>query len=194
MQYDKSCSILLLGNSAVGKTSLISRYANGTFKEEYINTVGIDSISKTEIINNINILVKLWDTAGQERFRTIAKSYYRGAHGIILMYDVTNPKSFESMRKWLTQIKEEAPSKIRIILVANKIDSEERVVSKEDGDTLAKSYSLKIFESSAKENINVNEAFQDLIEDININYSHMVQSDGAQLNNSKSKKEKKGCC
>ena len=187
--------VLLLGDSSVGKTCFLKRYTDDTFQDAYLSTIGFDYRFKMVTLKSgKKVKVQLWDTAGQERFRTIAKSYYRGAHGIILMYDVTNPKSFESMRKWLTQIKEEAPSKIRIILVANKIDSEERVVSKEDGDTLAKSYNLKIFESSAKENINVNEAFQDLIEDININYSHMVQSDGAQLNNSKSKKEKKGCC
>ena len=186
--------ILLLGDSSVGKTCFLKRYTDDTFQDAYLSTIGFDYRFKmVPLKSGKKVKVQLWDTAGQERFRTIAKSYYRGAHGIILMYDVTNTKSFESMRKWLTQIKEDAPSKIRVILVANKIDSEERVVSKEDGINLAQSCNYKIFESSAKENINVTEAFQDLIEDININYANMTQSDGTQLNDSKHHK-KKGCC
>ena len=112
---EHSYKVLLLGDSSVGKTCFLKRYTDDTFQDAYLSTIGFDYRFKMVALKSGNrVKVQLWDTAGQERFRTIAKSYYRGAHGIILMYDVTNPKSFESMRKWLTQIKEEAPSKIRI--------------------------------------------------------------------------------
>ena len=166
--------ILLLGDSSVGKTCFLKRYTDDTFQDAYLSTIGFDFKFKTVTLKSgKQVRVQLWDTAGQERFRTIAKSYYKGAHGIILMYDVTHQKSFDSMKKWLIQIKEEASSKVCIILVANKIDSEERVISKEDGEALAKGYNLNIFESSAKENINVSEAFQDVIEGVAKNYSNI---------------------
>ena len=161
---ERCIKILLLGDTSVGKTCFLKRYTDDTFQDAYLSTIGFDYKFKVVTLKSgKEVKVQIWDTAGQERFRTIAKSYYRGAHGIILVFDVTNPKTFDNIKMWVNQIKDEASSKVCVILVANKIDSEERVVSQEDGDTLAKSYNLKIFESSAKENINVYEAFQDLI-------------------------------
>ena len=190
--------ILLLGDSSVGKTCFLKRYTDDTFQDAYLSTIGFDFKFKTVTLKSgKQVRVQLWDTAGQERFRTIAKSYYKGAHGIILMYDVTHQKSFDSMKKWLIQIKEEASSKVCIILVANKIDSEERVISKEDGQALAKSYNLNIFESSAKENINVSEAFQDVVEGVAKNYSNISTNTTSLQNSDKNlsgKNNGKGCC
>ena len=139
--------------------------------------------------------MQIWDTAGQERFRTIAKNYYRGAHGIILVFDVTNKKTFDNIKMWVNQIKEEASSKVCVILVANKIDSEERVVSKEDAAELAKVNELKLYEASAKENINVTEAFQDLIEDVNLNYSNILSGvTHLQKTTTTTNQNKSGCC
>ena len=190
--------ILLLGDSSVGKTCFLKRYTDDTFQDAYLSTIGFDFKFKTVTLKSgKQVRVQLWDTAGQERFRTIAKSYYKGAHGIILMYDVTHQKSFDSMKKWLIQIKEEASSKVCIILVANKIDSEERVISKEDGQALANSYNLNIFESSAKENINVSEAFQDVVEGVAKNYSNISTNTTSLQNSDKNlsgKNNGKGCC
>ena len=190
--------ILLLGDSSVGKTCFLKRYTDDTFQDAYLSTIGFDFKFKTVTLKSgKQVRVQLWDTAGQERFRTIAKSYYKGAHGIILMYDVTHQKSFDSMKKWLIQIKEEASSKVCIILVANKIDSEERVISKEDGEALAKGYNLNIFESSAKENINVSEAFQDVVEGVAKNYSNISTNTTSLQNSDKNlsgKNNGKGCC
>ena len=190
--------ILLLGDSSVGKTCFLKRYTDDTFQDAYLSTIGFDFKFKTVTLKSgKQVRVQLWDTAGQERFRTIAKSYYKGAHGIILMYDVTHQKSFDSMKKWLIQIKEEASSKVCIILVANKIDSEERVISKEDGEALAKGYNLNIFESSAKENINVSEAFQDVVEGVAKNYSNIPTNTTSLQNSDKNlsgKNNGKGCC
>ena len=192
---EHSFKILLLGDTSVGKTCFLKRYTEDTFQDAYLSTIGFDfKFKMVTLKNGKQVKVQLWDTAGQERFRTIAKSYYKGAHGIILIYDVSNPKTYDNIKKWLAQIKEEASSKVCIILVANKIDHEERVVTEEEGVKLAKSFNLKIFESSAKENINVTEAFQEVIENISVNYSNIMTS-GTKLQNTKViTKEKKGCC
>ena len=192
---EHSFKILLLGDTSVGKTCFLKRYTEDTFQDVYLSTIGFDfKFKMVTLKNGKQVKVQLWDTAGQERFRTIAKSYYKGAHGIILIYDVSNPKTYDNIKKWLAQIKEEASSKVCIILVANKIDHEERVVTEEEGEKLAKSFNLKIFESSAKENINVTEAFQEVIENISVNYSNIMTS-GTKLQNTKViTKEKKGCC
>ena len=192
---EHSFKILLLGDTSVGKTCFLKRYTEDTFQDAYLSTIGFDfKFKMVTLKNGKQVKVQLWDTAGQERFRTIAKSYYKGAHGIILIYDVSNPKTYDNIKKWLAQIKEEASSKVCIILVANKIDHEERVITEEEGEKLAKSFNLKIFESSAKENINVTEAFQEVIENISVNYSN-IMAGGTKLQNTKIiTKEKKGCC
>ena len=192
---EHSFKILLLGDTSVGKTCFLKRYTDDTFQDAYLSTIGFDfKFKMVELKNGKKVKVQLWDTAGQERFRTIAKSYYKGAHGIILVYDVTNQKSFDNIKNWVNQIKEEASSKVCIILIANKIDSDERVVSKEDGVALAKNYGLKIYEASAKENINVTEAFQDLIESINENYSNILSTGTKIQKPAPTKQEKSGCC
>ena len=191
---DFSFKILLLGDSSVGKTCFLKRYTDDTFQDAYLSTIGFDFKFKQITLNSgKEVRVQLWDTAGQERFRTIAKSYYKGAHGIILMYDVTNRKTYENIKKWLNQIRDEAGNKISIILVANKIDcKEERLVTKEEGEELAKSCNLPIFEASAKDSINVSESFQLLVENINENISNVTTQNITQLNNKQ--KGKNGCC
>ena len=188
--------ILLLGDSSVGKTCFLKRYTDNTFQDAYLSTIGFDFKFKTVTLKSgKKVKVQLWDTAGQERFRTIAKSYYKGAHGIILIYDVTNRKTFENIRKWLNQIKEETSNKISIILVANKIDCDAdlRVVSKEEGEDLAKNAGLPIYEASAKQSINVNESFQFLIEQVSENSSNIHTQTSTKLNQNTSSK-KKNCC
>ena len=193
---ERCIKILLLGDTSVGKTCFLKRYTDDTFQDAYLSTIGFDYKFKVVTLKSgKEVKVQIWDTAGQERFRTIAKSYYRGAHGIILVFDVTNQKTFDNIKMWVNQIKDEASSKVCVILVANKIDSEERVVSQEDAKALAKTYELKLYEASAKENINVTEAFQDLIENINVNYSNIL-SGGTQLQKTTAttNQNKSGCC
>ena len=194
---DRCIKILLLGDTSVGKTCLLKRYTDDTFQDAYLSTIGFDyKFKMVTLKSGKEVKVQIWDTAGQERFRTIAKSYYRGAHGIILVFDVTNQKTFDNIKMWVNQIKEEASSKVCVILVDNKIDSEERVVSNEDAAELAKANELKLYEASAKENINVTETFQDLIENINLNYSNILsgcirlQKTTATTTN----QNKSGCC
>ena len=189
---DLTIKILLLGDSSVGKTCFLKRYTDNTFQDAYLSTIGFDFKFKFVTLDNgKTVKVQLWDTAGQERFRTIAKSYYKGAHGIILIYDVTNRKTYENIRKWLNQINNEASNKISIILVANKIDrEEERQISVEEGESLANANNLPIFEASAKDSINVEESFKFLIEKINENITTQKTT---QLN-TQPNPPKKGCC
>ena len=194
---DIAFKILLLGDSSVGKTCFLKRYTDNTFQDAYLSTIGFDFKYKSITLKNgKTVKVQLWDTAGEERFRTIAKSYYRGSHGIILIYDVTNRKTFENIRKWLNQINEETSGKISILLIANKIDCvESRQVTKEEGKEMAKNAGLPIFEASAKDSTNVNESFQYLIEKINENVSTTVEhvQVSAKLNTDIQPK-KKNCC
>ena len=186
--------ILLLGDSSVGKVCFLKKYTDDTFQDAYLSTISFDFKFKSITLNNgKEVRVQLWDTAGQERFRSITKSYYKGAHGIILMYDVTNRKTYDNIKKWLNQIRDETGNRISIILVANKIDCEElRQVTKEEGESLAKSCNLSIFEASAKDSINVKESFQFLAEKINENISTIITQNATQLNNKKI--SKKSCC
>ena len=201
MQYDKTCSILLLGDSSVGKTCLISRYANGIFKEEYISTIGVDFVSKQEIINDKSINVKLWDTAGQERFKALTPSYLRGAEGIVLVYDVTNSESFESLKFWINSLKSYLGEKsLPIVINGNKIDLDDRDISADDAKKFAKENNFKYFETSAKSGVGVDELFREIVNQI------LEQKDktedtkderkSCKLQNDKgnTKQKKKGCC
>ena len=115
--------ILLLGDSAVGKSCLLLRYCENSFQESHLTTIGLDFRLKTiNLEDKRKIKVQIWDTAGEDRFRAITRNYYRGANGILLIYDVTDQESFEHVRDWVEKIKEEASEEIIIYLVANKID------------------------------------------------------------------------
>ena len=166
MQYDTTCSILLLGDSCVGKTSLISRYANGIFKDEYIATVGLDFVSKQEIINDKNINVKLWDTAGQERYKALTPSYLRGADGVVLVFDVTNSETFDNLKFWLDSLKNnlgENNSFLPVVINGNKIDIDDRDISKDDANKFAQENNYKYFETSAKSGVGVDELFREIL-------------------------------
>ena len=202
MDYDKSCQFLLLGNTEVGKTCLIRRYTNGIFKEEYISTIGIDYDSKKEIIDDINVQVKLWDTAGQERFRAITPNNLRNAEGIMLVFDITNSDSFNDLKDWLESIKTHFGEKnisIPIIIVGNKIDLEDkRDVEKDDANKFAQENNYKYFETSAKTGEGVDNAVRELVRQILANKD---SEDSGEKNNKiklqdnkKDNQKKKGCC
>ena len=157
--------ILLLGDSSVGKTCFLMRYADNTFQEIHMSTIGLDyKLKNVQLDDGKIVKIQIWDTAGQDRFRSITKNYYKGAHGIILIYDVTSRKTFENIQNWVTQIKEEVSEKVNIILVGNKIDDENnRKVSSEEGKKMADQWGLDFFETSAKSGINIDTTFNDLV-------------------------------
>ena len=184
--------ILLLGDSSVGKTCFLMRYTDNTFQEIHMSTIGLDyKLKNVQLDDGKLVKIQIWDTAGQDRFRSITKNYYKGAHGIILIYDITNKKSFENVRTWINQIKEEVSEKVSIILVGNKIDDEEhRVVATEDGEKIAKELGLMFFECSAKSGVNIDSTFNELVKKTVENYSKV--SKGETLKNKKG--GKKICC
>ena len=160
--------ILLLGDSSVGKTCILTRYADNTFHEEHMATVGLDFKEKNvNLDNGKTIKVQIWDTAGQDRFKSITKNYYKGAHGIILIYDVTKRKTFDNLKNWIDTIKEEVSDKVSVILVGNKIDNiDNRVVTTQEGQGIANEYNLQFYETSAKTGDNIDIAFNDLIKKV----------------------------
>ncbi|KAK3732587.1 hypothetical protein QZH41_004978 [Actinostola sp. cb2023] len=158
--FDYMFKLLIIGNSAVGKTSFLFRYADDSFTSAFVSTVGIDFKVKTVFRNEKRVKLQIWDTAGQERYRTITTAYYRGAMGFILMYDITNEESFQAVQDWSTQVKTYSWANAQVILVGNKSDmDDERVVAFDRGKQLADQLGLEFFETSAKDNTNVKQNF-----------------------------------
>ena len=187
--------ILILGDTAVGKTCVLTRYTDNRFEKNYLSTIGIDyKLKNIKLDNGQAVKLQIWDTIGQEHFRAITKNYYKGAQGIILIYDITDRETFENVRNWITSIKSEADEKVVIVLVGNKCDFEaKRKVSKAEGEQLAKELNLSFFECSAKENKNINETFNGLVEKLMINYKN-VDGKGVKLQQKMAGGTKKACC
>ncbi|SAM07979.1 hypothetical protein [Absidia glauca] len=165
--YDYLIKLLLIGDSGVGKSCLLLRFSDDSFTPSFITTIGIDFKIRTIELDGKRIKLQIWDTAGQERFRTITTAYYRGAMGILLVYDVTDERSFGNVRNWFSNIEQHANEGVNKILIGNKCDMEEkRVVTKEQGEALANELGIQFMETSAKANIGVEEAFFDLARDI----------------------------
>lgn len=161
--YDLLFKLLLIGDSGVGKTSILFRFSDDAFTPTFISTIGIDFKIKTIELRGKRIKLQIWDTAGQERFHTITTSYYRGAMGIMLVYDITNAKSFDNIQKWLRNIDEHANEDVEKMIVGNKCDMEDRrIITKEKGEAIAREHGIRFMETSASSNINVERAFLEL--------------------------------
>ena len=179
-KYDHLFKLLIIGESGVGKTCLLLRFTDDSFTANHLTTIGIDFKIKIINLEDKQIKLQIWDTAGQERFRTITKTYYKGAHGIILTYDVTDENSFKNIRNWVKQIEQNAQSNVCKVLVGNKCDREDRKISYEEGAKLASEFKMQFFETSAKSNYNVNETFTYLTKEILS--SSEPKSDGNKIN------------
>ena len=161
--YEYIFKVLLLGNSNVGKSSLFLRFVDEIWNDTFVPTIGVDFKIKTFDIDEKKIKMQIWDTAGQERFKNIIASYYRGAHGILLIYDVTDKDSFKNLSNWIIEIEKNANKNVLKLLIGNKTDLEDkRVITYNQGKECADGYGLKYIETSAKKNLNVNEAFETL--------------------------------
>jgi len=158
--YDQLFKLLLIGNSAVGKSCLLLRFVDDNFTDSYIRTIGIDFKIKTINMDTKIIKLQIWDTAPPDRFRTTSTSYYRGANGIIIVYDVTNQESFDDVRKWVYESDGHASDSVCKLLLGNKSDMiNERVVKYETAKALADELNIPFLETSSKNSTNVEQAF-----------------------------------
>ena len=197
--YDHIFKVLLLGNSDVGKSSLLLRFVDSVWNDAFVPTIGVDFKVKTLDINNQKVKMQIWDTAGQERFRTVVSTYFRGAHGILLLYDVTNKDSFKNLESWLIEIEKNAKEKVLKILIGNKCDlTEDREISEEEGKAFALRNGMEFMETSAKMNTNVSEAFETLaklmIEFNNTNKTQRNEGKNLKASSGMDLKTKKSCC
>ncbi|GKV24469.1 hypothetical protein SLE2022_146600 [Rubroshorea leprosula] len=159
-EYDYLFKLLLIGDSSVGKSCLLLRFADDSYVDSYISTIGVDFKIRTVELDGKTIKLQIWDTAGQERFRTITSSYYRGAHGIIIVYDVTEMESFNNVKQWLNEIDRYANDSVCKLLVGNKCDLvENKVVDTQTAKAFADELGIPFLETSAKDSINVEQAF-----------------------------------
>jgi len=197
-EYDYLFKLLLIGDSGVGKSCLLLRFADKTYTDSYISTIGVDFKIRTIELEGKTIKLQIWDTAGQERFRTITSSYYRGAHGIIVVYDVTDKESFDHVKQWLNEIERYASVEVQKLLVGNKCD----LVSKKDVQTetaqaFADKLEIPFLETSAKAATRVEDAFLMMANEIkktiavqttSSNNGNQVAISGTSIEN------KGGCC
>jgi len=196
-QYDLLFKFLLIGDSGVGKTCILYRFSDDAFNTTFISTIGIDFKIKTIELRGKKVKLQIWDTAGQERFHTITTSYYRGAMGIMLVYDITNAKSFDNIARWLRNIDEHASEDVIKMLLGNKCDmTDRRVVSKECGERIAIEHQIRFLETSAKANINIDKAFYDLAEAVLDNTPNQTgpEAHAIRPGNNESTQNRFGCC
>jgi Ras-related protein Rab-8A len=162
-ETDMTFKILTIGESGVGKTCIAQRFVKDKFNKNHLATIGVDYFDKKLHINNKDIRLKIWDTAGQERFKTLTAQYYKGADGILLVYDVTDEESYEKIRDWMGQITlNTKKDDIGLVLLGNKCDIQQRKVTKGMGDKLGEELKIKYFETSALSGQGINESFEEL--------------------------------
>ena len=194
--------IVIVGDTGVGKTNLVKRFVHKTYNENTEPTIGVEYFSNNYLINDILCKIDLWDTGGQERYKSITSAYYKGASGAIIVYDVTSSTTFNNIEKWLQEIKERTSRDIKIIMIGNKTDLEnKRVISKEISKNKAADLNIPVIETSALNASNVKEAFHLMIKEI---YNSSISKiDDSNLNNKNEYNvldsyvdlnKKKGCC
>ncbi|KAF6167017.1 hypothetical protein GIB67_041272, partial [Kingdonia uniflora] len=166
-EYDYLFKVVLIGDSGVGKSNLLSRFTRNEFCLESKSTIGVEFATRTLQVEGKTIKAQIWDTAGQERYRAITSAYYRGALGALLVYDVTKPTTFENVSRWLKELRDHADSNIVIMLIGNKTDLKHlRGVATEDAQGFAEKEGLSFIETSALEAVNVEKAFQTILGEI----------------------------
>lgn len=166
-EYDHLFKLLLIGDSGVGKSCVLLRFADDTYSDCYVSTIGVDFKVRTLDVDGKRCKLQLWDTAGQEKFRTITNSYYRGAHGIVVVYDITDKESFNNVRHWVEEVDKYAAENVHKLLLGNKCDlTSKRAVYYDEANELAESLGVKFMETSAKNAHNVDQAFQAMASEI----------------------------
>ena len=203
--YEMMFKVVLVGDSFVGKTNIMSKYIKNEFHEDSKATVGVEFGSKQFTVEGHSIKAQIWDTAGQERYKAITSAYYKGAKGAFIVYDITRKQSFESVDKWVNDVSAVADKKITIILIGNKSDLEDqRQVTKEQGEEKANKLELAFLETSAFSGENLDKAFDLMINEVYKKCHEELLAEGdidiieggkdINLENKKDNNEKKKCC
>jgi small GTP-binding protein len=171
--YDHIYKIVIVGDSNVGKSHVLSRFVKNRYKENYVPTIGVEFYIKTVNLHGKNIKLQMWDTAGQERYRSIVSAYYRGVSGVVFVFDITDHTSFKNINSWYDDVKIIVPDEVPLLLIGNKSDlGKERCVDTDDAIEFAKNHNMTYFETSVITNNNIYESFDYLISkmyDYNIN-------------------------
>ena len=203
--YEMMVKVILIGDSAVGKTNIMSKYLKGQFQENSKATVGVEFGSKLFKIDNHNIKAQIWDTAGQEKYKAITGAYYKGSKGAFVVYDITRKETFDSADRWINDLKVSADPKINIMLIGNKSDLEDkREVLKEQGEEKARSFGCAFLETSALNGDNIDKGFEMMISEIfkkfgdesleDDEFGTVEKGEDINLDKGKNNTEKKGCC
>jgi Ras-related protein Rab-1A len=160
IDYDYLFKIIIIGNTGIGKSTLLCRFADDKFYDNFVSTIGVDFKIKTILVNDKVIKLQIWDTAGQERFRTITTSYYRSSHIIFLCYDTTDKQSFDDLDLWKNEINKYSNNNVKVVLCATKTDLENaRKISYKEGLDYAKKNNYDFYETSSQSNINIDALF-----------------------------------
>ena len=202
IKEDYKLKLVVVGDSGVGKTNLIKRFANNSFNSNSKATVGVEFLSKTFKINNQIFKIEIWDTAGQERYKSITAAYYKGAKGALVVYDITSKISFENIDKWMLEIKEKSSKDLKLMIIGNKCDLKDgRQVSNEEAMKKAEDTGIALMETSALDSTNVKEAFHDLLKEMYKEISAKIAKVEESFNDNKEAVQletndgkKKGCC
>ena len=167
LNFDYMLKYIIIGDSGVGKSNILLKYIYGKFNEEFQSTIGVEFGAKNIEIKNKIFRTQIWDTAGQEMFRSITRAYFKNSVCACVVYDITNRKSFESIKSWIEDCKKHSPKTVYLILIGNKIDLENsRQIPYDEGESYAKKYGMLFYETSAKTGKNINELFIQSCEDI----------------------------
>jgi len=166
-EYDYLFKVVLIGDSGVGKSNLLSRFTRNEFNLESKSTIGVEFATKSIQVDSKTVKAQIWDTAGQERYRAITSAYYRGAVGALLVYDISKHVTFENVERWLKELRDHAEQNIVIMLVGNKSDlRHKRAVTTEDAMAFAEANNLAFIETSALDSTGVDEAFRQILTEI----------------------------
>ena len=160
--------IIIVGNSNVGKTNIVTRYVKGEFSNEYMITIGMDFLTCNLELDNKIFKLRLWDTAGSEKFRSVTRGYYSNTCYALIVYDITDDSSFNSVKQWIEDVQSFANKGTNLVLVGNKVDlNNKRKISKEEGQNLATEYGMDFYESSALTGENINDIFEGICQKVN---------------------------
>ena len=202
-EYELMIKIILIGDSGVGKSNIMSKYLKNLFMEFSKSTIGVEFNSKTFNYQGHKIKAQIWDTAGQEKFRSMASTYYKGSKGAFIIYDITKRQSFESSEKWINDLKAKADPNLITIIIGNKNDlEEEREVTKDEGEEKAKSFECAFLETSALSGDNIDIAFETMVGQVFEKYISDTANEeildsgkkGKDLNTGNADGKKKKCC